>query len=155
MKNIKKKGRPSVLILSFSVVLCVNSLFVFCAHGGEATTERLWNPRHPPHPHPTPSRCWSHVSGHSGLTQPPTESPTSAAAPHMERRVVFVRFVCFFLSFSFPSSLLPPIPRRRRLKGSAGLSGCFARERERERPCACWRDGTGSMAAVSFNVSCP
>lgn len=61
----------------------------------------------------------------------------------------------FFLSFSFPSSLLPPIPRRRRLKGSAGLSGCFPRERERERPCACWRDGTGSMAAVSFNVSCP
>lgn len=41
--------------------------------------------------------------------------------------------LCLFLSFSFPSSLLPTIPRRRRLKGSAGLSGCFARERERER----------------------
>lgn len=129
MKNIKKKDAP---LSSFSPSAS-SSVSIPCLHFAHTEEKRQQRgfgiPATPPPLHPDVGHMSRGIqASHSHRPSLPHRQPL-----HTWKEGSRLCALCFFSSSSFPSSLLPPVPRRRRLKGSAGLSGCFAREREGER----------------------
>lgn len=145
MKRYKKKKDAPLSSFSPSASSSVSIPCLHFAHTEEKRQQRGFGI--PPTPTPTLTPLHPDVGHMSrGIQASHSHRPS---LPHRQPLHTWKEGSClcalcffFFLSFSFPSSLLPPIPRRRRLKGSAGLSGCFARERERERD----RARVGAMA---------